>query len=155
MRKRKLLTMAVVVAIALLLSVPGLALAEQERITSFDSAITVNQDGSMRIENTITAIVTGDQIQHGIYYDFPTIYSNTKTGGRLVIDFRVLGAQRDGQAEPYTVENLSNGKRVKIGSADTLIDPGEHTWVLRFSVDRELGYFADHDELYWNVTGNG
>jgi uncharacterized membrane protein YgcG len=155
MRKRKLLTLAVVVAIALLLSVPGLALAEQERITSFDSAITVNQDGSMRIENTITAIVTGDQIQHGIYYDFPTIYSNTKTGGRLVIDFRVLGAQRDGQAEPYTVENLSNGKRVKIGSADTLIDPGEHTWVLRFSVDRELGYFADHDELYWNVTGNG
>jgi uncharacterized membrane protein YgcG len=155
MRKRKLLTLAVVVAIALLLSVPGLALAEQERITSFDSAITVNQDGSMRIENTITAVVTGDQIQHGIYYDFPTIYSNTKTGGQLVIDFRVLGAQRDGQAEPYTVENLSNGKRVKIGSADTLIDPGEHTWVLRFSVDRELGYFADHDELYWNVTGNG
>jgi uncharacterized membrane protein YgcG len=155
MRKRRLLTLTIVLAIALLLSVPGLALAEQERITSFDSAITVNQDGSMRVENTIRAVVTGDQIQHGIYYDFPTIYANARTGGRLVIDFRVLGAQRDGQAEPYTVENLSNGKRVKIGSADTLIDPGEHTWVLRFSVDRELGYFADHDELYWNVTGNG
>jgi uncharacterized membrane protein YgcG len=155
MKKRRLLTLAVVVAIVLLLSVPGLALAEQERITSFDSAITVNQDGSMRIENTIKAIVTGDQIQHGIYYDFPTIYSNLRTGGRLVIDFRVLGIQRDGQAELYTVENRANGKRMNIGSADTLIDPGEHTWVVRFSVDRELGYFADHDELYWNVTGNG
>ena len=155
MRKRRLLTLATLVAIALLLSVPGLALAEQERITSFDSAITVNQDGSMRVENTIGAMVTGDQIVHGIYYDFPTIYSNTRTGGRLVIDFRVLGVQRDGQAEPYTVENWENGKRVKIGSADTVIDPGEHTWTLRFSVDRELGYFADHDELYWNVTGNG
>jgi uncharacterized membrane protein YgcG len=155
MRKRKLLTLAVVVAITLLLSVPGLALAEQERITSFDSAITVNQDGSMRVENTIKAVVTGDQIQHGIYYDFPTIYSNTKTGGRLVIDFRVLGVQRDGQTEPYTVENRANGKRMNIGSADTFIEPGEHTWVLRFSVDRELGYFADHDELYWNVIGNG
>jgi len=155
MRKRRLLTLAVAVAIALLLSVPGLALAEQERITSFDSAITVNRDGSMRVENTIRVIVTGDQIQHGIYYDFPTIYSNTRTGGRLVIDFRVLGVQRDGQSEPYTVGNWENGKRVKIGSADTLIEPGEHIWVLRFSVDRELGYFADHDELYWNVTGNG
>src|SRR5664279_5849302 len=102
MRKRRLLTLTFVLAIAFLLSVPGLALAEQERITSFDSAITVNQDGSMRVENTITAVVTGDQIQHGIYYDFPTIYSNTKTGGRLVIDFVVLGAQRDGQTEPYT-----------------------------------------------------
>ena len=155
MRKRRLLTLATLVAIALLLSVPGLALAEQERITSFDSAITVNQDGSMRVENTIGAMVTGDQIVHGIYYDFPTIYSNTRTGGRLVIDFRVLGVQRDGQAEPYTVENWENGKRVKIGSADTVIDPGEHTWLLQFTVDRELGYFADHDELYWNVTGNG
>ena len=155
MRKRRLLTLATLVAIALLLSVPGLALAEQERITSFDSAITVNQDGSMRVENTIGAMVTGDQIVHGIYYDFPTIYSNTRTGGRLVIDFRVLGVQRDGQTEPYTVENWENGKRVKIGSADTVIDPGEHTWLLQFTVDRELGYFADHDELYWNVTGNG
>jgi uncharacterized membrane protein YgcG len=155
MRKRRLLTLTIVLAIAFLVSIPGLALAEQERITSFDSAITVNQDGSMRVENTIRAVVTGDQIQHGIYYDFPTIYSNTKTGGRLVIDFRVLGVQRDGQAEPYTVSSLSNGKRVKIGSADVLISPGVHTWVLQFSVDRELGYFADHDELYWNVTGNG
>ena len=156
MRKRRLLTLTIVLAIALLLSMPGLALGgEQERITSFNSSITVNQDGSLRVENTITAIVNGAQIQHGIYYDFPTIYSNTKTGGRLVIDFQVLGVQRDGQAEPYTVGNWENGKRVKIGSADTVIDPGEHTWVLRFSVDRELGYFADHDELYWNVTGSG
>ena len=136
MRKRRLLTLATLVAIAFLLSVPRLALAAQERITSFDSAITVNQDGSMRVENTIRAIVTGDQIQHGIYYDFPTIYSNVRTGGRLVVDFRVLGVQRDWRTEPYTVGNLGNGKRVKIGSANTLIVPGEHTWVLRFSVDR-------------------
>jgi len=155
MRKPRLLSLAILVAIAFLVAMPGLALAEQERITSFDSAITVSQDGSLRVENTISAVVTGDQIQHGIYYDFPTIYSNARTGGRLVIDFRVLGVQRDGQTEPYTVENRINGKRVKIGSADTIIDPGQHTWAIRFSVDRELGYFTDYDELYWNVTGSG
>ena len=155
MRKRKLLLLASVLLILLIVSVPGLALGQQESITSFDSAITINQDGSMRVENTITAMVTGDQIQHGIYYDFPTVYSNTKTGGRLVIDFQVLGVQLDGHAEPYTVANWSNGKRVKIGDPNVLISPGLHTWVIRFSVDRELGFFADHDELYWNVTGNG
>jgi len=73
----------------------------------------------------------------------------------MVIDFTVLGVQRDGQTEPYTVQNYSNGKRVKMGSADVIIPPGTHTWTLRFRVDRELGYFSDHDELYWNVTGNG
>ncbi|MHB8071687.1 MAG: DUF2207 domain-containing protein [Candidatus Cryosericum sp.] len=155
MRMRKLLSISALIVFALLLCMPGLALAEQERVTNFDSVITVNVDGTMRVENTIKVVATGDQIQHGIYYDFPTIYSNVKTGGRLVIDFRVLGVQRDGQAEPYTVSSLSNGKRVKIGSADTLISPGDHTYVVRFTVDRELGYFSDHDELYWNVTGNG
>jgi len=155
MRKRRLLILATLMAMVFVFSLPGLALAEQERITSFDSTITVNQDGSMRVENTIQAMVTGDQIQHGIYYDFPTIYSNAKTGGRLVIDFQVLGVQRDGQNEPYTVASWANGKRVKIGDPNVIISPGVHTWTLRFSVDRELGYFADHDELYWNVTGNG
>lgn len=155
MRKPRLLILALLMLMISLAAVPGLALAQQERITSFDSAITVNQDGTMRVENTIQAEVTGDQIQHGIYYDFPTIYSDTKTGGRLVIDFQVLGVQRDGQNEPYTVSNWSNGKRVKIGDPNVLISPGLHTWTIRFSVDRELGYFADHDELYWNVTGNG
>ncbi|MCE5193789.1 MAG: DUF2207 domain-containing protein [Candidatus Cryosericum sp.] len=156
MRKPGLLILATLMVMAFIFSLPGLALAgEQERITSFDSAITVNKDGSMRVENTISAMVNGAQIQHGIYYDFPTVYSNLKTGGRLVIDFKVLGVQRDGQTEPYTVSNWSNGKRVKIGDPNVFISPGVHTWTLRFSVDRELGYFADHDELYWNVTGNG
>ncbi len=155
MRNCKPLMLVFAVAVAMFLSMPGLALADQERITRFDSAITVHADGTMRVEDAITVVATGDQIRHGIYYDFPTVYSNLKTGGRLVINFQVLGAQRDGQQEPYTVESRANGKRVKIGSADTLIEPGEHTYVLRFTVDRELGYFSDHDELYWNVTGNG
>ena len=25
----------------------------------------------------------------------------------------------------------------------------------RYRTDRQIGYFEDHDELYWNVTGNG
>ena len=155
MRRDRLLVVIVITFIAVVLCVPGIALAEQERVTNFDSAITVNVDGTLRVVNTIQVMATGDQIQHGIYYDFPTIYSNLTTGGRLVIDFTVLGVQRDGQTEPYTVSSMANGKRVKIGSAATLIPPGLHTYVIRFTVDRELGFFSDHDELYWNVTGNG
>lgn len=155
MRRYNRLVLLLALLIGALVWCPGIAFAEQERITSFDSAITVNEDGTMRVQDTIKVVSTGDRIRHGIYYDFPTVYSNTATGGRLVVDFRVLGVQRDGQTEAYSVETLANGKRVKMGSADTLIPPGEHTYVLRFTVDRELGFFEDHDELYWNVTGNG
>ena len=45
--------------------------------------------------------------------------------------------------------------RVYFGSANTLLAPGDYTYVLRYRTTRQLGFFADHDELYWNVTGNG
>jgi hypothetical protein len=57
--------------------------------------------------------------------------------------------------EPATVEPLSNGVRIRIGRADTLIDPGEHRYVIRYRTTRQIGRFAEFDELYWNATGNG
>ncbi len=35
-----------------------------------------------------------------------------------------------------------------------LIDPGRHVYTLTYATDRQIGFFADYDELYWNVTGN-
>lgn len=153
--RRRLFLLFVLILSALFLLPATTSAQDGERITSFDSAITVNHDGSMRVEDTIKVVSQGISIVHGIYYDFPTIYSNPDSGGRTVISFTVLGVQRDGRTEPYTVENQANGKRVKMGSASVTLAPGEHTYVLRYTVDREIGFFADHDELYWNVTGNG
>src|SRR5690606_33337329 len=32
---------------------------------------------------------------------------------------------------------------------------GEYTYTLRYRTNRQLYFGSDHDELYWNVTGNG
>jgi hypothetical protein len=32
---------------------------------------------------------------------------------------------------------------------------GEHEYVIRYRTTRQIGFFADYDELYWNATGNG
>ena len=32
---------------------------------------------------------------------------------------------------------------------------GAHEYVIRYRATREIGRFADFDEIYWNVTGNG
>ena len=63
--------------------------------------------------------------------------------------------RRDGQPEPYTQDSLSNGVRIKIGSASTELPPGEYTYEITYRAQRELGFFNGFDELYWNVTGNG
>ena len=125
-----------------------------EVISSYHSDIVVNPDSTLAVTETITVTSTGDSIRHGIYRDFPTKYTD-KRGNKVHITFRVTGARRGGEAEPFHTENRSNGVRVYLGSADVEIPTGEHTYALSYTVNRELGFFPDHDELYWNVIGTG
>ena len=45
--------------------------------------------------------------------------------------------------------------RLYIGSKKVFVSPGKHTYEIRYTTNYQLGYFDSHDELYWNVTGNG
>ncbi|MEX2130542.1 MAG: DUF2207 domain-containing protein, partial [Pseudohongiellaceae bacterium] len=126
----------------------------QERILSFDSAIVIHADRSMTVTETIRVQAEGVNIQRGIFRDFPTRYRD-RLGNNYVVNFAVQEVTRDGVAENWRTERQSNGVRVYIGDADVLIPYGEHEYRLRYTTDRQLGFFADHDELYWNVTGNG
>jgi Predicted membrane protein (DUF2207) N-terminal domain/Predicted membrane protein (DUF2207) C-terminal domain len=132
---------------------PALA-AQTEQILSFSSDVTLQDDASLTVTETIRVSSQGDQIRHGIYRDFPTRYKD-QLGNRYVVGFRFLGATRDGEAEQARVENISNGKRIYLGSPNFLLPAGQHTYTITYSTDRQLGFFKDHDELFWNVTGNG
>ncbi len=125
-----------------------------ERILNFQSDIQVLPDSSLQVHETIKVESEGQSIRHGIYRDFPTIYRG-RFGEHYIVGFTVLEARRDGEVEPFAVENLSNGVRTKIGSASSELAPGEYTYELTYRAKREIGFFKDHDELYWNVTGNG
>jgi uncharacterized membrane protein YgcG len=67
----------------------------------------------------------------------------------------VLDVTRDGRKEPWRVENQGNGVRVYVGNPEVFLAPGEYTYIIRYRTGRQLGFFPDFDELYWNVTGNG
>lgn len=134
-----------------------LALAQgaraDERILSFDSAITVESNGSLYVRETIRVRSEGKTIRRGIVREFPTIYGDGTR--QVVVGFSFQAASRDGQPEPWRTEHQGNGVRIYLGSAQTLLPTGEHTYEVVYRTDRQMGFFADHDELYWNVTGNG
>ena len=138
----------------LLLASTTQSFAYGERITDFRSDVVIRADSVAEVTETISVIATGDQIKHGIYRDFPTIYKG-KLGNNVDVGFHVTKVLRDGTSIPYSVESLSNGKRIYLGNTKILIAPGPHTYTLSYEADRELGFFSDHDEFYWNVTGNG
>ena len=145
---------ALLAALVALIAGPAAAQGDTEVIHDYASNIAVHPDGTLTIRETIDITAAGIRIRHGIYRDFPTTYTD-KLGRRVRVRFDVSGVTRDGQPEPYSEESLSNGVRVKIGSADTYVPQGEHVYTISYTTDRQIGFFDKYDELYWNVTGNG
>jgi hypothetical protein len=141
----------VTLLLLLLLSTPGIA---QERILDYFSDIQVQRDGSMLVEETIEVRAEGNKIRRGIFRDFPTDYKD-RLGNRYRVGFELLEVRRDGRSEPYRSEAQGNGIRIYAGSQNVYLKPGVYRYTLRYRTSRQLGFFAEHDELYWNVTGNG
>jgi uncharacterized membrane protein YgcG len=125
-----------------------------ERILSYHSDIHIQPDGNLIVEENIAVRAEGNEIKRGIYRDFPTRYKS-ENGYRYSVEMNVVEVLRDGESETYRIEKLSNGKRIYIGRKDVFLEPGEYRYTIRFTTTRQIGFFRDHDELYWNVTGNG
>lgn len=139
---------------ALFLALFGGACVAQERILDFASDISIEANGAVLVVETIVVQVEGQRIQRGILRDFPTRYED-RLGRAVVVPFQVLNVQRDGVADQYKVEPLTNGMRVRIGNPQLMLPHGPHTYLISYRTGRQLGFFERHDELYWNVTGNG
>ena len=125
-----------------------------EEILEYHSDIRVQQDATLLVRETIRVRGAAVDIRHGIYRDFPTRYKD-RLGNRYVIHFAVVEVLRDGQPEKFRLQELTNGERIYIGDENVMLTPGEYTYALTYTANREIGFFADHDELYWNVTGTG
>lgn len=138
-------------AAALVLS---LSVGAAERVSDFHSAISIAADGVLTVREHIVVEAEGRDIRRGILRDFPTDYRD-RFGSRVEVPFEVLGVQRDGFAEHYALERLSNGVRIRIGRGDVMLPYGTHSYEITYRTARQIGHFPDHDELYWNVNGNG
>jgi hypothetical protein len=150
-----MIRVARLLAVALLLAgaASGHALAA-ERILRFVSDVAVERNGDLAVVETIRVQAEQNAIRHGILRDFPTTYSRPD-GSRVVVGFAVQSVTLDGAAVRWATEPMANGVRVRIGSADTMLSTGAHEFIIRYRSTRQIGFFADYDELYWNATGTG
>jgi uncharacterized membrane protein YgcG len=142
----------IVVALAAVILVPKVQ--AQERILSYNSQVDIHADGSLDVTELIKVHAEGNQIRRGIYRDFPTRYED-RFGNRVRVDLQVLSVQRNDVQEPWFTEKMTNGVRINTGNDAFLPVPAEYTYTLHYRTTRQLGFFPDHDELYWNAIGTG
>ena len=150
---RRILILGVLAVLGFLVVAPPLS-ADSERIRYFRSHIVVHPDAAMTVTETITVQSAGQEIRRGIIRDFPTSYRD-RLGNTVKVGFQVQAVLRDGRPESFHTEPVANGVKVYIGQQDVFLQPGVYTYVITYQTDRQLGFFQDFDELYWNVTGNG
>jgi len=136
-------------AAVLALALP--ACARSWRIANFQATIDVHQDGSALVAERITAVFTGSY--QGIYRTIPIEYPGPH-GANYTLFVDVIGVKDadSGQALRYELHRQGHYRQIKIyvpGAMNT-----DKTVEINYEVKNATRFFPDHDEFYWNVTGN-
>jgi len=128
------------------------ALAAEE-IVSFHQNITVEKNSDIKVKETVKINVENINVVHGIKRVFPTDRKDME-GRWCPIGLEIEQALLDGEPVSYETDDNGSDTVVKIGSSDVVIPCGIHSFTLIYTAKGEIGFFDDHDELYWNATGN-
>jgi len=127
------------------------ASARSWRIANFQASVDVHPDGSTFVIERITAVFNGQY--NGIYRTIPIEYPGPH-GSNFTLFLNVV-AVRDadsGHALRYESHRRGDYRQLKIyvpGAVDT-----DKTIEIDYEVKNATRFFPDHDEFYWNVTGN-
>jgi uncharacterized membrane protein len=120
-------------------------------IDSFHADIMIHTDSELTVQETIE--VSFQQPRHGIYREIPFRYENER-GGTIRTPITVISVTDDaGENSPYRVKKQGNVINIKIGDPGSYVE-GRKIYIITYTVLNAILFFDDHDELYWNVTGN-
>jgi uncharacterized membrane protein len=137
--------------IAFLVALPAFAAARQLVIQHFDDEVVVSEDGTIDVTETMEARFTG-QNWHGLYRSIPVEYTNPQGLNYTLLLDDISATDSDGNALKW--EQSREGRYTKFKIYIPNADDSTHTVVFHYRVLDALRFFEDHDELYWNVTGN-
>src|SRR5260221_3642330 len=138
------------VVLLLALSATSLAAQRSYSIERFDAQIRVNRDASIDVTETITAQFVGSY--NGLYRVIPIEYRNAQ-GLNWTLGVSLQSARED-QGQNRRTKTSREGANVKYKVWIPGAVNATRTLVLRYHATNGLRFFDEHDELYWNVTGD-
>jgi len=126
------------------------ASARDWRIARFDTQMSVAQDGVATVTERLDVAFTG--AFHGIYRDIPVEYPGPHSSNYSLF-LKVTGVtDGDGNKLKYDSSTRNGNRHLKIYIPDAV--DATRTVQIQYTVTNAVRWFDDHDELYWNVTGN-
>src|SRR5262250_3075966 len=138
-----------ILACIFLLFTPRL-LARELRIEKFDQQVTVLPSGTVDVTENITFRFIGHW--NGIYREIPVEY-NTPQGMNYSLFLNVKNIT-DGSGAKLKFESSRDRHYRKLKIYVPGAEDATKTIVIEYTVSDALRFFEDHDEFYWNVTGD-
>jgi hypothetical protein len=134
----------------LLVSFAGVVSGRDLAIQKFDSAVTVLPNGTIDVTETIQVRFNGSW--KGLYRSIPVEYVTPQgLNYTLFLDVKSV-TDENGQKLKYESSRERHYRRLKIYVPGA--QNATHTIAIEYTVADGLRFFEDHDELYWNVTGD-
>jgi hypothetical protein len=133
---------------ALLLALP--ATARELTIQHFEETVTVNTDGTIEVTEIIEAHFTGSW--HGLYRTIPVEYDTPQH-----LNYSLLLeplSVTDDNGLPLKYEQKRDGRYLKFKIWIPGAEDSAKTVLLHYRILNAIRFAEDHDELYWNVTGD-
>lgn len=119
-------------------------------IDRFSSDIAIQTSGDVRVVETLE-VDFRNLDKHGIYRYIPYIYESG--GQKTYTEINVSSILQDNTKAKYETSRSDGNVILKIGDPDRTIS-GKHIYVITYTAKGVLRGFENHDELYWNVTGD-
>lgn len=135
-------------ALALLAALP--AAAKQIIIQRFDEQVLVHRDATIDVTETIQAQFIGTG-WHGIYRTIPIQYTDPEGFNYTLLLDHVTATDEDGHSLKLEQNHVGRDVKFKIYVPEP--DDSTRTIILHYRVLDAIRFFADHDELFWSVTG--
>ena len=121
-----------------------------ERFSAFHSDIRIAASGELAVTETIELQSAGRGAPRGIVRELAEDYRD-RVGGRVRVPLEVDQVLRNGWPEPYELERVANGVRVRTGEPGRALPRGKHAYQITYRTARQVSFLEDHDELYWEV----
>ncbi len=134
----------------ILFVLPQPALARQIVVQHFDAHITVSADGTVDVTETIDAQFTG--AWHGIYRTIPVEYTSPEGFNYTLLLDQIQATDSDGHTLKF--EQNGDGRYTKFRIYVPGAEDATRTILFHYRVLNAIRFLDDHDELYWNVTGD-
>jgi uncharacterized protein (TIGR04222 family) len=132
----------------------GSAQGAGERIVAFAADLTINPDTTVDVTEKIRYDF-GDDVRHGIFRIIPVRFDyepDPKYERITTIDHVSVRGGVDTPAG-VKVEGAGRSTTLRIGDPNRTIS-GVHDYTISYRVHGAMNGFADHDELFWNATGD-